>query len=250
MKVFNTLAVLFFAVLCGVHTIAAFQRSTGLVTRISGSASYIGTQKKADAPSAKDAPSTKEVPSMKVVPFMKVYDGDIITLEPGASLQLVFFGNGRKELWNGPAKIIVSPKEGKNDAGSGRARISSLPDTVVTEVRRIAKIVDPSQLQKSGAKVIRGQADTGKPPEKTGTIPLDPGEETEIRQARETYRSLTESGVESGGEGDILPELYLFSVLADYDQLEDMAELIALMKQKQPDNPSIDRLAQWFEEQF
>ena len=48
---------------------------------------------------------------------------------------------------------------------------------------------------------------------------------------------------------DITSELYLFSVMADYDQFEDMQLLLKRMREKQPGEPVIDQLAVWLNSQ-
>ena len=56
--------------------------------------------------------------------------------------------------------------------------------------------------------------------------------------------------LDNSSKNDITPELFLFSVLADYDQFLEMSKLIETMNKKQPDNSTTRELTLWLEKQM
>ncbi len=201
----------------------------GMVTLLQGQAWYATEGKKEKEP---------------LSAFMRIYTGDSVTLDAGTTIQLIAFDTGRKETWQGPEVLTIDAEKGALALNSSRQpEISKMPDVVAREVRRISKIIDPSAFQNSGAKIVRGSSD--KETEPIAPVDLEVSEERELNLARTTYQDL----LKQTGASDITPELFLFSVLADFDQYDEMKKLIDVMKQKQPGNPTIDRLTTWVESQ-
>lgn len=214
-------------------TVWAVQPDIGMVIRLTGKVMYWH--------------EGAEQQPLKVQTFMKVRKNDHFNLSPHGVVQLVYFSTGRKETWTGPGafKVGDSRSEAVGAPGSSEEpKVISLPTAVIDEVRRVSPLVDPSRLHRSGGAQVRGNIDpeNSKPLE---PIELTEDEKEEVEAAKETYLSL----IDKVDDGDIMPELYLFSVLADYDQFQPMKELIGKMRQKQPDNAGIDRLEQWLTEQ-
>ncbi|MCP4023117.1 MAG: hypothetical protein GY729_14845 [Desulfobacteraceae bacterium] len=210
----------------------ASPKPSGMITQISGSASYVDIKTSQGAP---------------LKPFMKLYEGDKVTLEDKAQVQLILFANGSKSTWKGPVTFVVKKTKAVPVGNTAyKPTVSSMPDVVTKEVRRIAKIVDPSRMQKAGAQVVRGNETESTQEEPLPSVELDPSEEREINLARNTYDSL----IKESAKNDITPELFLFSVLADYDQFKEMGTLINTMRKKQPENPTIRQLEVWLEEQM
>lgn len=180
--------------------------------------------------------------------FMKVQEGDRFSLAAGSELQWVLFADGRRETWKGPATLIAGRTAGM---ASGSANQTVQPDVlklqpkVSREVKRMSQLISMVSIQRAGTTLIRGESD----PENAGALeplPLSPEERAEIESAKETYQALSARS----GPDDITPELYLFSVLADYDQFGEMAAVIRKMKEKQPRNGEIDALSQWLDLQM
>lgn len=119
-----------------------------------------------------------------------------------------------------------------------------LPETVSKEMQRISPLIDPEKLHRSGSTTVRGKKIR---PESVSTKSalLTEEERSIVEAARNTYKTLGQ-GLDSD---DITPELYLFSVLADFDQSEEMDSLLKRMREKQPGAPVIDRLAAWLDSQ-
>lgn len=204
----------------------------GMVTQVSGTARWLDQ-------------AGNKTSSLK--PFVKFSKGDTLTLEAGAGLQLIFFANGRKETWKGPASLIID-SEGTiaGDQGNSVPQVSSLPEVVTTEVRRISKTIDISRMQTAGSVIIRGQSSSTGKEEPLPPVELDASEMRELNLAKNTYQNI----LKETAPDDITPELFLFSVLADYDQFTEMKDLIGIMKKKQPENPAIDQLTRWLEDQM
>jgi len=178
--------------------------------------------------------------------FMKIRANDRFALAAGSSLQLVFFGDGRKETWKGPLSVQIGDK-GAAAEGSGAsdgAEVQTMSEPVANEVRRVAALIDSSRLQRSGAVLVRG--DSKDQHELIETMPLNSKENQVIEKARARFQDL----LKETAPQDITAELYFFSVLADYDQFSEMKELIGAMRRKQPDNSQIDLLSEWLNEQI
>jgi len=178
--------------------------------------------------------------------FMKVRDGDRLSVPGGGAVQIVFFANGRKETWKGPAEVLIGTGGGRSGKGGlGNPEVAKLPFEVAGEMVRVGVLVEASRRQRIGGVVVRGEASENDadpmPP-----IPLSPEEEQTIAKARTAYEALRSSAADS----DITPELYLFSVLADYDQFREMKTLIEKMQRKQPENEEIALLSAWLKNQM
>jgi len=226
------LVIIFFLVLGTSSHAFSSQTSLGMAIQVSGSVSY----------------HNKLTGSGGALgPFMKLYTGDTLSLEADSLVQIVLFANGRRETWQGPMEIVIDKEKvyAVNKNGTAAA-VHSLPQSVTREVRRLTQIADASRMQTAGAKVVRGITIDDQVKQPLKPVILNTGEKDEIDIYRETYRSL----LKEAARDDITPELYLFSVLADYDQYDEMGGLIKTMKTKQPGNSSIKLLEKWMEDQM
>lgn len=216
---------------------AAALPDIGMITRINGEINYWN--------------KTVDEKAKPAQGFMKVRPGDEFKLTSDSELQLIFFSNGRKEVWKGPASLKLSENGGQLTDGNNKnnkLEVTQLPGAVVNEVRRISPLIDPSKLHRSGSAAVRGVNKTAKIPiEKISlkSAVLDIEEKEEINAVKQVYNTL----LVSSSSDDITPELYLFSVLADYDQFDDIKELVIKMKKKQPENPGVEQLIQWLRDQ-
>lgn len=78
------------------------------------------------------------------VPFLKVATGDRLVLGNGARVQMVYFGNGRQEIWKGGAQLEVGGLESK---GNSKPEVAQLPPLVVNQ---LAKTPAAGQQGKTG----------------------------------------------------------------------------------------------------
>jgi hypothetical protein len=67
------------------------------------------------------------------VPFLKLATGDRLVIGNGARVQMVYFGNGRQEVWKGGAQVEVGGLESK---GNAKPEITQLPTLVVNQLAR------------------------------------------------------------------------------------------------------------------
>jgi hypothetical protein len=179
--------------------------------------------------------------------FMKVRSEDRFELEADAQMQLVFFASGRRELWKGPSslKMTGSGSETIETGKKGSSPlVTLLPDTVSKEMQRISPLIDPEKLHRSGSTTVRGKKNRSEGLSQKSPALTDE-ERGLVEAARKTYKNLAE-GLDPG---DITPELYLFSVLADYDQSAEMDSLLKRMREKQPGAPAIEQLTTWLNSQ-
>lgn len=86
------------------------------------------------------------------VPFSKITTGDKITLANGARLQMVYFGNGRQEVWTGNGQVEVGSLESKSAA---KPVVTQLPPLVVNQ---LAKTPAAGQQGKTGMVRVRSLA--------------------------------------------------------------------------------------------
>lgn len=206
----------------------AYAGPVGMVTQLKGDVVY-------------QSPGEESLPAKN---FMKVREGDIFNLPAESLIQLVFFETGRKESWQGPVAFEAGSNQGKGKSENAPA-VSTLPENVANEVRRVSLLVDISRLQKTGSSAVRG-VDGSEEKSPRPSLPLRDTDKKEIEMALNIYKQMQKSSTPD----DITPEIYLFSVMADYDQFEEMAGLVDLMKKKQPENEQIDLIAGWMEDQM
>lgn len=67
--------------------------------------------------------------------FVKVKEGDVLSLDKGARLQLVYFDGGRQETWKGSGKLEVARVESKA-TGLAAPEVKKLPDIMVKQIAR------------------------------------------------------------------------------------------------------------------
>ena len=88
------------------------------------------------------------------------------------------------------------------------------------------------KLGRSGGVAVRGN-----PPAPR----LTPQQQAEVRQARQTYEQMRQSAPAD----DIIPELYLYSVLQDHLLYNDMKVVVSEMQRRQPSNPDVAVMAEY-----
>ena len=129
MRFFRCLAVLLLAGNTGAWA------DVGMITQLSGDVSLAAQGNKRPA-----------------VPFYKVSAGDKLALSANARLQMVYFGNGRQEVWQGAGEVEVGNLESRS---SLEPRVTQLPPLVVN---RLAKTPAAGQHGKTGMVRVRSLA--------------------------------------------------------------------------------------------
>jgi len=197
----------------------------GIITQLSGEVTYRN----------EDYQKTPE----KAQAFMKIFQGDYFQVEAKAMIQLVYFLNGRKETWKGPAAFIVGEAQSRAKSEKGmqaQPEVKMLPSGVLDGVRRVPVLLRRAGLSRSGIMQVRGPGETS-PKSKVSSEE----ERAEIALAKENYRTLRNQSKEE----DITPELYLLGILANYDQFEEMEKVIKDTLKKLPNNEVLKKLEEW-----
>jgi hypothetical protein len=211
----------------------AAQQDVGMVVKLDGKAFY--------------GPENSENAQQEVLAFMKIRENDVFKLAPEAKLALVYFSTGRKEAWSGPLTIKIGPGQSEPVDGAGNpnaTRVTVLSESAAKTLQRLSPLVDPSRLHRSGGALVRGKTTFKKEgPLKTAELTTD--EKEIIETAKQTYQSM----MAEADSDDILPEMYFFSILGEYDQFDMMQDLIGIMRKKQPASPAVDTMAAWLRDQ-
>jgi hypothetical protein len=197
----------------------------GLVTQLSGDTTYWN--------------ETYQKTPEKVQVFMKVRKGDHFKVSGGSVVQVVYFQNGRKEIWKGPAAFIVGHTQGQAEGEKGsqaQPEVTTLSAEASQGIRRIPVLLRQARLSRLGAMQVRGG---GESPRKTFVPSKE--ERAEIAMAKENYQRLRKQTPPD----DITPELNLLGVLADYEQFEEMERVVKDALKVQPNNEVLKELEEW-----
>ncbi len=212
------LARCFGALVLSVAAQLAFAQGTdvGLVNQVKGAVSYSGQG--GSSGTAKD--------------FMRVREADRFVLPAGALLRIIFLQSGRQETWSGPASFKLGATAGELLTGKA-PQVVQLPPTVPLRVVRAPEMFQQAHMARLGGIAVRGG------PPRTRLVAA--GDKAVIDGARTVYEQLR--GAQSGG--DITAQVYFASVLAEYQQYEDMSGIVAEMRRLQPDNTDVQALSDW-----
>jgi len=155
----------------------------GMLTQVSGSVSMItgsGTQ--------------------AAVPFIKVNSGDKLMLGNGARVQMVYFGNGRQEVWKSGGQVEIGSLESKS---AGKPEVAQLPPLVVNQ---LAKTPAAGQQGKTGMVRVRSMSN----PDTVARLD---------KQYKELKADLAKD--------DTTPEIFLLSGLIENKELSRAREVLA-----------------------
>jgi hypothetical protein len=167
----------------------------------------------------------------KAKAYMKVREGDKFSVPAGAQLRIAYFKGGRQESFTGPASLITGSDKSTQQSGA-QPQVSTLPSGVPQKIAMTADNLQIARLGRSGGVAVRGVEREAK---------LTPQQQTEVRQARQTYEQLRKAAPAS----DINPELYLYAVLQDYLLYNDMKVVVAEMQKRQPSNPDVAAMVEY-----
>lgn len=198
----------------------------GLVTGLSGEATYwtSGDQTKPN----------------RVQVFMKVRRGDRIKLPAGALLQILYLTPGRQETWKGPVTLTAGEGESQVAPGLKAAppEVKLLPTRVSRKIGGSEMPLPPSSLRHSGViPTMAGQPDDS--PKTPG--PAGAAAREDVREAQQTYAKLRQQTP----AGDLTPELYYLSVLAENGKYPEMEKFIDTLQEKEPGNAALKELRAW-----
>jgi hypothetical protein len=202
------------AALMAVFGAAIAAEDVGVVNLLSGDVSY-----------------TSGSATSKAKAYMKVREGDKFSVPAGAQLRIVYFKGGRQESYSGPAGLTAGTEKSAQQNGA-QPQVTTLPSGVPQKIAQTPELVQIARLGRSGGVAVRGVERETK---------LTPQQQTEVRQARQTYEQLRKAAPAS----DINPELYLYAVLQDYLLYNDMKPVVAEMQKRQPSNPDVQAMVEY-----
>ncbi|WP_027360888.1 hypothetical protein [Desulforegula conservatrix] len=189
------------------------QKDVGLITEITGSVSYSSADSKSGFSDA--------------VVFMKVRSNDCLKIGEKSSLTLLYQGNGRREVWNGPLSIKIKEEESvviEGTALGNSNKADNISVVVSDKVFMASELGESGKLGKSGIRVVRSMSETS---------------ETKLREGLEKYKKMKSDF----GEKDAVPDLYLLSLYSELGKHSEMENQLKLMKQKWPGNPELKKWA-------
>jgi hypothetical protein len=156
-------------------------------------------------------------------PFMRVREGDRFSVPASARIRLLYLDSGRQESFTGPARFVAG--KGSSTLEQGAApQVATLPAGVADNAAKTMELLANTRMSGLGGVGVRGV-----PPR------LTPEEKKALASAHETYAQLRAASAAD----DITPELYLYPVLEQYGQTNEMKSLAAEMYRRQPDNPDL-----------
>ena len=197
-----------------------------LVTALSGEATYWN-------------PGDQTKPNQLRV-FMKIHRGDRIKLPAGAQLQILYLTPGRQETWKGP--VTLTAGEGESQVGPGLKaappEVKLLPTRVTRKIGGSEMPLPSSSLRHSGGiPTMAGQPDDS--PKTPG--PAGESAREDVREAQQTYAKLRRQTP----AGDLTPELYYLSVLAENGKYPEMEKFMDTLQEKEPGNAALKELRAW-----
>jgi hypothetical protein len=198
----------------------------GLVTGLSGAATYRS--------------SGDQTKPNRVQVFMKVRRDDRIKLAAEAQLQILYLTSGRQETWKGPVTLTAGEGESQVAPGSKAAppEVKLLPTRVTRKIGGSEMPLPPSSLRHSGViPTMAGQ------PDDAPKTPVPGGEAAreDVREAQQTYANLRRQTP----AGDLTPELYYLSVLAENGKYPEMEKFMDTLEEKEPGNAALKELRAW-----
>lgn len=183
--------------------------------------------------------TTQQSPA-PVQSFMKMYQDDVLTLPVETQVKLLYPKGGRKETWVGPVVIILGEEESTVQKGQNAepSQVEHLP-----KIARSVRETNLPLIERGGVIIVRASEshDAEQPTPTPMPLPLTDEERAEIEAAKAAY---TEMKTRSA-TADVTPALYLLSVLASYDQYQEMQPLIEELLKIHPDNKVLRQWEEW-----
>ena len=155
--------------------------------------------------------------------FVKLKEGDQLTLDKDARIQLVFFESRRQESWQGAGKLEVTLMEGRG-TNLPEPQVKVLPAVLV---KQISKTPTLDSQGRAGAVRLRAI------PTPSALAKLD----SDYKQLR----------AETTDRDDLNPELFLLSGLLEMRQLERIEQVLGELKTSHPDNVEAKVLASLYQ---
>lgn len=144
--------------------------------------------------------------------FTRLKTGDLVALERGARMKLVYLANGRQEGWEGSGRLEIGATESKS-WGLKEPRVTQLPAVLVAQ---IAKTPAVDSQGRAGMTRLRAIASADA-----------------IAKIDKTYRQLRAEAEQD----DLNPEMYLLSGLLEIRALDRVEQTIEELRNSRPADP-------------
>jgi hypothetical protein len=206
----------------------------GMVLSASGQANYTN-------PADKDGPEPVQA-------FMKIRAGDRIDLSDGGRIELMFVESGRRETWRGPARLTVGRTGAVSADPNAAPEVAAVQSAVANAIGASGLPLPRGRIARSGVNLVRGTAGEcpEPPPIPRRVSPLTPSDRAELASARRIYEDLRRQVPAA----DPLPDLYLLSVLARYEQFGEMAVIVDRLRQVHGAIPAVVKWGAWIRENY
>ena len=185
------------AVLLALVSMPVLAVEVGLVTAVSGNVKW---QEQKSAAS-------------ELKPFVKVRDGDQLTMDGAARVQLVYFESGRQETWQGSGVLEVGTSSSKTVKGSQQPEVKVLPAILV---KQLSKTPASDGNVKTGMIRLRSMA----PP---------------IESVERDYAEMRKQADST----DRNPELFLLASYFERGEYAKLEALLGKMNEEKPGDPDI-----------
>lgn len=165
----------------------------------------------------------------ELVAFSKLRQGDVVTLDAGTKLQLMYFEDGHSETFAGPAKLVIGQSSQPVARADGDALIGEA-------LRELPALLKQAELDKGGHTLVRG----GPGPE---VMPLDEEEQALIDEAKAKYAVMRKAAEAE----DVLPELFLASMYLTYGQSKEASAVLQQASTRCAECETPKKLLTWLE---
>jgi len=187
----------------GLLSVGTSYAQVGMLTQLSGEVTLSG----------KDGSRT-------AVAFLKFNSGDSLKLGKDGRVQLVYFGNGRQEIWKGEGQVDMGSLEGHS--ASLTPAVTQLPPLVINQ---LAKTPAAGQQGTTGMIMVRSLGDP------------------------DALEHLEKQYAEMRGQvaaDDTTPEVFLLSGLLDLKEYDRAKKVLSELKTKQLAQPSFEAVVNHF----
>ena len=165
-------------------------------------------------------------------PFVKLRSGDRLQVPDGGTVDVMFFQSGHTEQWKGPTTITLSAA---SDTSDGSDPVANGDDVEVgSAMQDLAVLLKRAEESNGGHTLVRGEG--AMPP-----VSLDELELADVADARTRYQEMRGKAE----AGDILPELYLATILMRYDLRDDAKSVLEEATTRCPDCEPPKALLSW-----
>lgn len=155
--------------------------------------------------------------------FVKLKEGDVLSLDKTARLQIVYFEGGRQETWGGTGKLEIARNESK-PTGLAAPQIKQIPILMVKQIART-----PALDTHGRAGVTRLRA-----------IPTS----EKIAGVEKVYDKMRSEAAAD----DLTPEFYRLSSYFDMREIDRVERILADLRQSRPSDAQVILLVSLYRE--